>query len=320
MLTGFDQQSGDVYVVIGAIQRARGEWLERQARALGAARKKREAQKQGTYKPRTRAKSHNVDYPFWLDVNKDGEFVLNDEAAHVRTMFKLAPEMGVTRIASLLNDQGVRAFSDRRKRLIPNTVRWILRNEAVIGYKVFWDGDKPTGEKVLCYPPVITQQEWDAAQTAGSRRSQSLPSNNSPSLANLFAGSIFCRHCGSPMILKASGGVPHKYLRCRNDFSVCTHRGHQYREEYLLRHLAQYRWQAFFNAGVQEAALTSARSSLIEAEKALRLIEGDIGKVDANISKLTTSDDPSLLSVLPQFSKRLNELMADRNLAQLEVV
>ena len=121
------------------------------------------------------------------------------------------------------------------------------------------------------------------------------------------------------MILKASGGVPHRYLRCRNDYSVCTHRGHQYKESFLLRHLAKYRWEDFFNTGVQEAALTSARSSLLEAEKALRLIEGDIGKVDANISKLTTSDDPSLLSVLPQFSKRLNELMADRNVAQIEV-
>jgi len=143
-----------------------------------------------------------------------------------------------------------------------------LRNEAVIGYKVFWDGYKPTDEKVLSYPPVVTQEERDAAQTALNQRSQSLPSNNSPSLANLFAGSIFCRHFGSPMILKASGGVPHKYLRCRNDYSVCTHRGHQYREDSLLGHLAQYRWGAFFNAGVQEAALTSARSSLIETEKA----------------------------------------------------
>lgn len=116
VLTGFDQQSGNVWVVIDAIHRARGEWLECQARALGAAKKKREAQKQGTYKPRARAKSHIVNYPFWLDVNKDDEFVLNDNAVHVRTMFKLAPEMGVTRIASLLNDQRVRAFSDRRKR------------------------------------------------------------------------------------------------------------------------------------------------------------------------------------------------------------
>ena len=121
MLTGFNAQSGEVFVVIGSIQRARGEWEERQARALGAAKKKREAQKKGTYKPKARGKRQNVDYPFWLDVNKDGEFVLNDNAAHVRTMFTLAPEMGVTRIASLLNDQGVRAFSDRRKRLIPNT-------------------------------------------------------------------------------------------------------------------------------------------------------------------------------------------------------
>ena len=58
---------------------------------------------------------------------------------------------------------------------------------------------------------------------------------------------------------------------------------------------------------------------MLKAEKALRLVEVDIGKVDANIRKLTTSDDSSLLSVLPQFSKRLNELMADRNVAQAEV-
>ena len=89
------------------------------------------------------------------------------------------------------------------------------------------------------------------------------------------------------MILKASGGVPHRYLRCRNDYSVCAAPRASVQRGFLLRHLAKYRWEDFFNTGVQEAALTSARSSLLEAEKALRLIEGDIGKVDANISKLT---------------------------------
>ena len=319
VLTGFDPQSGDVFVVIGSIQRARAEWLERQARALGAATKKREAQKQGTYKPRGRSKKGQADYPFWLDVDKEGVFVLNDWAAHVRTIFKLAPTMGVTRIATYLDSQGVRAVSDGRKRWKPTSVKWVLRNEAAIGFKVFWRGDRLSEEKVLAYPPVVTQEEWDAAQTALNQRSKALPSNSSPTQANLFSGAIYCRHCGSPMILKASGGVPHRYLRCRNDYSICTHRGHQYKESFLLQHLARYRWEDFFNTGVQEAALTSARSSLLEAEKALRLIEVDIGKVDANISKLTTSDDPSLLSVLPQFSKRLNELMADRNLAQVKV-
>ena len=118
---------------------------------------------------------------------------------------------------------------------------------------------------------------------------------------------------------QASGGVPHKYLRCRNDYSVCTHRGHQYREDFLLGHLAQYRWEAFFNAGVQEAALTSARSSLIEAEKALRSVDEAIGRVSANMSEFITSDDPSAKTVLLKAAQKMEDLMADRNLAQLEV-
>jgi DNA invertase Pin-like site-specific DNA recombinase len=317
VLSGFAQDSGDVYVVVGAIQRARGEWLERQDRSLAARRKERDLHKQGTHKPKPRGKRGRADYPFWLDV-KDGKYVPNDWAAHIKTIFNLAQTLGVTRIANHLDSQGIKAVSDGRRRWTSNSVTGVLRNEAALGFKVFWKDNKPSDEKVLCYPPVVTQEEWDAAQTALLSRSQSRPSNNSPTQQNLFAGSIYCRHCGSPMVVKNAGNGQ-RFLRCRNDFSICTQRGHKYLEAFLLNHLAQYRWEEFFNAGVQEAALTSARSSLLEAEKVLRSIQEDVAKVNSNITKLTTSDSPELLRVLPQFSRQLDKLLADQNVAQVAV-
>lgn len=187
VLSCFEQDSGDAYVVLGAIQRARGEWLERQDRSLAARRKERDLHKQGTHKPKARTKRGRADYPFWLDV-KDGEYVLNDWATHVKTIFSLAPKLGITRIANHLDSQGIKAVSDGRRRWTPNSVSGVLRNEAALGYKVFWKDNKPSDEKVVCYPPVVTQEEWDAAQMGLSSRSQSRPSNNSPTQQNLFAG------------------------------------------------------------------------------------------------------------------------------------
>jgi hypothetical protein len=318
VLDGFDQQSGDHFVVMGAIQRARGEWLERQSRSSAAAQKKRDNHQQGTHNAKTRGISGQADYPFWIDF-KNGEFILNDWATHVKTIFKLAPKMGCTRIANYLDSKGIKSVSDRRKRWNPTSVKWVIRNKAALGYKVFWVGDRISDEKAIAYPPVVTQEEWDAAQTAMDKRAQSLPSTNSPTQANLFAGSIYCRHCGSPMILKASGNSPYRYLRCRNDYSICTHRGHQYHESFLLQHLAQFHWKEFFNAGAKEAAITSARSSLLEAEKVLRSVKADIDQVNINVRNFSTSDDPSQLAVLPHLIKRLDELLADQNMAQVEI-
>ena len=51
----------------------------------------------------------------------------------------------------------------------------------------------------------------------------------------------------------------------------------------------------------------------------MRSVDEAIGRVSANMSEFITSDDPSAKTVLLKAAQKMEELMADRNLAQLEV-
>ena len=117
VLKSFDSQQGQVFRIAGAIDAARSEWEMKQARTKAAVEKRREAMRSGNHRPLPRTKSRtSVDFPFWIDVNEDGNFVLNEKAVIVRRCFSLAASgLGTTRIARILNDEGFRSIKDLKK-------------------------------------------------------------------------------------------------------------------------------------------------------------------------------------------------------------
>ena len=109
VLENLDNQQGQIFMIAGAITSARAEWEMKQARTKAAVEKRRQAIREGNYVPAPRTDSRtSVDFPFWINVDEDGQFVLNEHAAMVKRRFALgASGLGSTRIARALNEEGL---------------------------------------------------------------------------------------------------------------------------------------------------------------------------------------------------------------------
>ncbi|WP_398336676.1 recombinase family protein, partial [Vulcanococcus sp.] len=195
VLTDFDGQNGAVFILVGAIQRARGEWEERRDRALGNGAKKRRLIEEGQKPFKARAKgARHSRYPFWLSFDeRAGQFITNDHAAWVRDIFLWAQDIGAPAIARRLKERGVTQINNKRKAISASHVTTILRNRAVLGERQHWsDNGKPSGQPVAgVYPPIVTTQEWSLAWDAITARNSRMGAVAHTQMHNLFEGRIY---------------------------------------------------------------------------------------------------------------------------------
>ena len=279
VLSNFDGQNGAVFILVGAIQRARGEWEERRDRALGSSVKKRRLIAEGQKPFQPRQKGKRADYPFWLDFDPSaGKFVFNSQAEWLRQAFLWAPEVGSTVIARRLKETGVRSPSDRRKSLSDKRITRLLKDRAVLGERQAVDAQgRPVGDPVRgVYPPLVTEDEWRLARAAiearfgGNRRTGTKHHL-------LFEGQVFCAHCGgavgvsrSRAKLAGGGTKTYGYLRCRErdkDRSRCSAPPqHPYDEERMLQRLHAFRWAEFFSDEKHEEEVAAARKRVLSAQ------------------------------------------------------
>lgn len=280
VLRDFDGQNGAVFMLVGAIQRARGEWEERRDRKLGSDRKNRRLIAEGGKPFRSRkAGSLKAMYPFWLDFNeKTGRFELNDHARWVRQVFLWAQKVGSPTIARRLKAEGVRCPTDRRKAIASQQVVNILKNRAVLGERQHLDGKgMPVGDPVPgVYPPLITTDEWALArQAVGDRHSGQF--SNGSKRHNIFEGRIFCAHCCGRLglqrsrVILADGTVKHyPYLRCMShekDHDSCPATRRPYDELQLLNRLQSFRWAEYFSDAQHGSELDRGREQVLAAER-----------------------------------------------------
>jgi DNA invertase Pin-like site-specific DNA recombinase len=156
--------------------------------------------------------------PAWLQL-RNGKFeVLEDRAAIVRRIFKMALEgHGKDGIASRLNEEGVKPLG-KSKGWYPSYVQRILANEAVIGrfqpgHHVWVDGKvrrEPDGDPIEGYYPAILDPEdfyrvRQAKPGASGRKGKAL--------TNILRGLAFCSKCGGAMHYVSKG---RPYLACDN--------------------------------------------------------------------------------------------------------
>ena len=234
VLSNLDGKNGAVFMLVGAIQRARGEWEERRDRKLGSDRKKKRLLAEGQKPFRARRKgAKRANYPFWLDFHEpSGTFAPNAHAAWVQQVFLWAQEAGSTAIAKRLRQQGTRCPTDRRKAISMQGVVNILRNRAVLGELQPVDANgRPVGDPIPgVYPPVVSLQEWELAR-AGVQARHAGHTATGAKRHNLFEDRAFCVRCGGRLgVFKQrrmlSGGVEkvYAYLRCNTwhtDHSAC---------------------------------------------------------------------------------------------------
>ena len=143
-----------------------------------------------------------------------------EEAVYVREMFRrFNAGQGCYSIARWLNDMGVKTH--RGRPFENRTVEYILRNPVYIG-KLRWN---PTGRSrrdfnspdiILAdgrHEPLVTEAEFQAAQTRIAQQKAMLPYHNRPLGSNKdwISGLVRCASCGGTLIFQK----PH-YWKCNN--------------------------------------------------------------------------------------------------------
>ena len=310
VLSGFAQDSGDVYVVVGAIQRARGEWLERQDRSLAASRKRRQNILDGNYSgafyPRGERKL--TDYPFWLDFfptmnGGRGGFKLNKHAVWIEKIFRLALTMGANKIAAQLRKDGFKSIHPRGTKpspLSPETVRYYLSNRAVLGEYQFRQGktNAKVGDPILgVFPPVISSDLWRDVRNKIDARDTRQTAVSSKHIYNLFQGRTYCLNCGSLAGHRPQRGYladgtarDYGYLRCRagqRNNDACNINGKQvgvkYEEESILDMVQNFRWESLYNAKEHGEKVKAVEQDLITAEHLRNRLQQEWNELDKQI-------------------------------------
>ena len=159
ILRSFDETGGTVFQIVGAAQRSHGEWLEKQARTVGARQWRRNEIAQNAsggksaifgnfrFKPRSEC-PEKPGYPRWLDVAPNGDWILLEkEVAWVQLAFRLARDMGAGRIARELRAMGVtQAESDEP--INKGDLAAVLSSVTVLGWRQNMNNNKPVGDPV----------------------------------------------------------------------------------------------------------------------------------------------------------------------------
>ena len=292
VLTDFDGQNGAVFILVGAIQRARGEWEERRDRKLGSDARKRRLIAEGEKPFKARGKgARHASYPFWLDFDeRSGQFKTNSHADWVHNIFLWAQEVGAVEIARRLKDRGHRLPTSPKKVISTSRVTTLLRNRAVLGERQHYSKRKPTGDPVPgVYPPIVTTQEWSLAWDAITARNSRMGAVAHTQMHNLFEGRIYCAACMSRIgygtsRCRLANGEHRRYFywRCNGRFKdrgSCSAPNRTYDEERLLQRIQTFRWANYFTDVKHDAELAAARSRLLQAQAARADAEREITNI-----------------------------------------
>ena len=265
----FNSDQSTIFLLAGKITAARDLYLDRKKWSKGAVNKKNQAVYDGRlndsyFKPREPGK--RALYSFWLDYHPEdnkgrGGFRCNNEVRWIRRMFQLALEDGQNIVAQKLNAEGYRTATGQP--VDGTTIGNLLNDKKVMGW--WWPTsqvkDPKTGKRKNVPVGPIKRDTFAVAvpetlfyavqrKIAERRNNAGTPNAGGGRMLNLFAGHMFCFHCGGLVRRygQAQGYKPK--LRCsvsRRDKNSCSHRGGiTYDEGQLLDMIQGFRWEEFF--------------------------------------------------------------------------
>jgi DNA invertase Pin-like site-specific DNA recombinase len=196
------------YMAIGVMQRANEE-SEMKSKRLSASWQNR----------RTKAQNGEIiraTCPSWLEYNATAKRyeVIEEKAETVRRIFKMSQDgNGIMQIAKQLNTDGTKPLC-RKSIWIKTTINETLHNRATLGEYQPHIGRssnrKKIGEVIQgYYPPILTEAEYYAAQTAIAQRTR----HHGPrgkSITNLFGGLTYNERGDKLMIVNR--GPKYRYL------------------------------------------------------------------------------------------------------------
>ncbi len=138
--------------------------------------------------------------------------VVPDEADAIRRLFSLLAEMPLSEVAAALNREGVPYRAGRL--WTKDAARDIWRRRRMyVGMAI---RKRSLEERPGTHPPILTQDEYNAAVVAVERRRTT---NSAPKRAQrsyLLRGVLFCAECGSRMTgdARVKGGKEWRYYGC----------------------------------------------------------------------------------------------------------
>ncbi len=158
--------------------------------------------------------------PLGYTRDENGSLIPSEDAEAVRQIFQMyvTGHYSYTDIADRLNAQGWRARewrTGKRHLFGRESVRWILKNRAYIGF-VSSGGKEYTGK----HEALITQELWRATHAIREGRTVKGGKVVTQRGGGVLSGILFCFRCGKPMWYHSSGST--MYYRCAGrDHRTC---------------------------------------------------------------------------------------------------
>ena len=257
------------------------------------------ANKRATQKIQTRQ------CPGWLRVNEDKTAyeVIEEQAYKVRKIFEMSLQgHGTVVTAKRLNALGI--TTPTGKLWSPENVGMLLKNQAVFGRYV------PSKAKNAIpiddqYPAIIDKQTWDRAQEFLKTRASGRRTKDNQ-IKNMFAGSMYCAHCGSTMRSVSAVGPDNTYLQCRNSASLGKCEG----EKFVYEIVEDALFEQIFSRDKTVFTLrsnnpiTDYRQSIIDKQKAM---DNLIAMVMRGIDNVQIQDKIKELTLEIERDKKLLE-------------
>ncbi len=235
--------------------------------------------------------------PFWISWDRSSsDFYLNDHAALVQRMVQLSADgLGTTRIAAMLNAEGVRTVSNRRnhggRAWTFGYVRQILCSRALIGEASLKVRGEPDRVLPGYFPAAVSVADFEASLSAIQQRGQNRGRAGRGTLVrNILMGVLHCP-CGRTLqhLQRTSRGNVYQYLRCiGRAHGTCSVAGGcwRYDEEALLQALSRQRWEAFFARGSDSQQRRDLQQRILTGEAEEAQARGRADRARQNLSQL----------------------------------
>jgi hypothetical protein len=154
--------------------------------------------------------------PSWLRFNKTTRTwdLLPEKVRVVQHIFHLAHSgLGQEKIADMLTKDRIPTMGGTSTAWSQSSVRYILKNKAVIG--IFSPRGTDSQGREDYFPAILDREIFDVVQDDINRRSGGGALNKSGEVVNLFPSISYCLYCGGRMrySLNRKGNA---YLKCKN--------------------------------------------------------------------------------------------------------
>jgi DNA invertase Pin-like site-specific DNA recombinase len=214
--------------------------------------------------------------PHWIEVKNDKYCVLEDRAELINWIFNQALINGSRVIARLLNERGVKAWTnylrqnnnvseDEKRKIMASWtadyIKQLLKNRAVLGEV----NSKIYGASKL-YPQIISNDLFEKVSLASSKRAIKGGGNTGKNFSNLVTRIAKCASCKSS-ITYINKGTKYAYLECSRK---CSRSKIPYKifENNFLKYCSLIPW---------------GKSN--DSESALKLLNAEVNACELNLNK-----------------------------------